>query len=1625
MNKYKKKKKNFIKPKISKKLMAATGASVLAVSVAGAGLWQYLKPVPVEAKETFSGIKQVVAECNAENPFVILDIVPGNTDYTCYFGTAGSTTTNSSATVEVSLATLPYLTAGTTPAEQAVINAVKANPTAFYEASNRAALAENLIPASINTSMPNVKYEEGYGGITEGLTEAGGWTKVYDAATYDSSVTGGALYTTYPSGMLYGKVQEYVSGDTTGYDYQSAGRSAGSSSTYGANGIVYEAATGGNGEYHVTFKYAGKATEGYIVTFESADLSSCSETTGLYQKINGVYQYFFMKKDIPSTENSSENSETAGEGNNTESGMGNGNNETGNGNNETGNNETGNGNNEAGNGNNEAGNGNNEAGNGNNEAGNGNNEAGNGNNEAGNGNNETGNGNNEAGNGNNETGNGNNEAGNGNNETGNGNNETGNGNNEAGNGNNEAGNGNNEAGNGENGTASLSSKWYKCVGTGLGTTTGTEPQTGTGTSSSTEYYFLTFTYVSNLTEAIDVYEIENITPVSEIAVNETDSKPYDTYNRVSGNGTGETTTTEGEGENAGASRGSFALRPSSATTTNTYVYVGAGQGNYKLTQLSEDSTDPDAQVLNIVNAPVYIRCRNQNDWLKQYVFNSLDGEENASENFTIQVQTVEANKVTAEMIAQADLIYLEDGMTGFQGDGSDFHKHYITADDSGSLGTDMSKDAVFGIVYRAVNDLLPVMVDYGIVTNSTDYANTNYQKLAKIMLKRDLTSYYEEMESADNLLMNISSSDYPDKADNGYNYVNRNVYIMNDSPLAGEDFDEAFEESKMNAGFKEVMTAILAENSTLEEENKISELISKAKVIQYIINYAGGLVSDFKDMRILELQPTTNSISDLHVSSNEEKKNTTLYWKKTDSKNAGQQILRSSKVINITVDSKSVDEFAGEIADINDNYQMIFIGLDGQRLNYENKKTVYNDSSLNGKVYAATGDIADDSGNRYAGIDLTQEKKNALLDFMRAGYPIVVEDNFFKDKTAKEVGSEAINTKYIEENSQMYDFLKRAVSEYQDYIYTISDVHSSAMFPAQVNIRRPQISYQDSNTAQIQSVTADSEGKYKGTISYKITDDRGEAYSSEISIRLYFDLNDDGKYEDAEEVGLDGYSNENGTIVVDFDEANKGMVPWKLTVSDSGNMFRRDDLRGFFLFSDSKMTPVRILQIAQESADESANLEKTYEVSNTLLGYYLRGAEGLTGSTFEIKTITPQQLQSNLTKQKNYLEGFDILVLGFGPSYSLGDAADAVNHYIEENRPIVVSSTALSVENDCMGLSKALLGVSDTGTYARLGSAKGGQNYYRFNCLQGEMFGARQNLMIEQMNDGIISHYPYDIASNSSVIYQSIDAGDYLLDFAQNDTLNGQAAVTAWYSLGNSLVESDFNAYEVSRQDGANNYYVYSKGNLVYVGQDSYPFQYDSVAGNDPMKEDGAVECQIFVNALMSAYNAGIKNPKVSMVAGFALDAPEVESVCIPFDQQLFEDGDEEQGLLDETTDVYFKVSDVNLAFSKNVDISFYYKDDAAGEIDIGGETVHATAFASPIWMVGNGQLVEVGEQEELKPGVIYKIKAPVTALKDSSKTGAEIYVVARSAFHKYGKDQVVIGSDSVTINRAQLFLLE
>lgn len=315
---------------------------------------------------------------------------------------------------------------------------------------------------------------------------------------------------------------------------------------------------------------------------------------------------------------------------------------------------------------------------------------------------------------------------------------------------------------------------------------------------------------------------------------------------------------------------------------------------------------------------------------------------------------------------------------------------------------------------------------------------------------------------------------------------------------------------------------------------------------------------------------------------------------------------------------------------------------------------------------------------------------------------------------------------------------------------------------------------------------------------------------------------------------------------------------------------------------------------------------------------------------------------------------------------------------------------------------------------------------YRYQGIAAEMFDKKPGLLLERINEGAISKWPFEIGTVAGLgDSTAVSMPDYLLDIetAENE---GNPYTTAWFTLCDAGAEG---GYRVSPRDGSNNYYLYSKGNVVYVGQSQYPYRYD--LSNGLAKDGGMDECMLFVNALVAAYNGGMHRANVSIVAGFN-GVNKVESVTVPFDVVFKEGGDAKGGILGETVDVYFRFTDNNIAADKTTRATFYYKNanaaaDAALLRPEGGinETAYTDFTArTPIWMVENNRLVEVTDGS-LVPGKVYRIKAPLEAMQAGEEEQSQICVLLTNRYTRAGQIKEPLSMDSVILNRAQMFLLK
>lgn len=1166
-----------------------------------------------------------------------------------------------------------------------------------------------------------------------------------------------------------------------------------------------------------------------------------------------------------------------------------------------------------------------------------------------------------------------------------------------------------------------------------------------------EYYIVEFQYYDSVTDPSQkVYEIADAQQLSVDA--EGAEKPYDAYLLESlpasyGEGTQEDIALLDEG---------------TSTTAPVFLYVGAGLGNYRLIDQSEVSEDYKQEnepvTMEVRNAPTYFRYTGGCDWLKEYVFHSLKDGDNVNENFKLEVRTIRSDQLTKELIEQADLVYLEDGTAPFlnvteasgetEAASTGAKLHWIgksgetVTDEETKLTVGMTADNAYALAYRVVNDLLPVMAQAA-VADRGELNASNYQALVKLLLKKDPEGYVSAAKTdTDWLIRHLGDEDYPDKTTNNKHYVNRNIYIINgDTPLVNGDFATPFEDSGARSGFAEVLQLIRSENTLLEQEERIGETVSKARAMEYIINYAVGLVVSYPDLRILELQPSSNDSADLYAGTQED--STTLYFRRSETGAKEKQVLRSASQMKVDVTVRSASAFNSEWTDLNGTYNLIFIGLDGQKLNHTSDlwdTTVYNDTELNGKLYH-TGDKAAGSDERYDGVDITVGKRQALLEFLKAGYPVLVENEFFVGRTAKGVSEADINTEYVSDSTQLYQFLKEAVTGYQSQIYTISDVKNDILFRAQTSLDHPVITL-SGEAGELTKPQKQENGSYSYTIPYSVKSRLKDSYEAAYTVECYLDVNGDGVFTEKERISdptvageqLKAVNNGNSFTVTFMQEPGSRAMSYLLRVYDNANSYLRSEVQGTLQFTDTNTETIRILQIGSRDGSSLASL---YKQTDSVLGYYLQQAEGTLNAHFEITTMSAAEIEAadqavratmlSVDPTYHYLDQYDIVLLGFGN----GDAAALtdkvcmeVEAYIQAGRSVLISGRGAQEESGRFGLASGLLGQSDGKTYSKLGREHTG-GYFRYAGLNAGMFAERSGLSTEGINNGSIYLYPNVVGKTGGFATDTtLRAGDYRLDLTNDPTDTAAAYVTPWFVLTGNGTGTD--AYNVSVHDGANNYYLYSKGNVVYIGQQDYTgYTYQAENEDNPVGT-GLWESRLFVNAMVLAYNAGVHAPKVDIVAGFEETAAQIESISVPFDVEIASEGDADSGLLDDTVDVYFRYKNSNLAIDKNVQVNFYYEDETGTiQLATGDRFARVTKFDSSISTVEEHTEV-TAQAAALRQDKVYRIKAPVEALaRHTAATEARIYVEVVSTLQRPDGEKIVRGIDSVILNRTQLFMLE
>ncbi len=179
---------------------------------------------------------------------------------------------------------------------------------------------------------------------------------------------------------------------------------------------------------------------------------------------------------------------------------------------------------------------------------------------------------------------------------------------------------------------------------------------------------------------------------------------------------------------------------------------------------------------------------------------------------------------------------------------------------------------------------------------------------------------------------------------------------------------------------------------------------------------------------------------------------------------------------------------------------------------------------------------------------------------------------------------------------------------------------------------------------------------------------------------------------------------------------------------------------------------------------------------------------------------------------------------------------------------------------------------------------------------------------VQNLNRGQISEYPYNI--DPIIPVKTTHCQLFQLNM-EDPELN------VWYTLYPTTSGGGAKGLvAASPQDAANQYYIYSKGNIFYTG----------VGHEGPQTKE---EMQLFVNTMVAAYRAGYKAPTVKVTNEEAIRLP-WNHYSLPIPQEFNYSGDTnyltQEGFGGDNVTIYFSPMDSN--FSNDISVWIYYDAD-------------------------------------------------------------------------------------------------
>lgn len=574
-------------------------------------------------------------------------------------------------------------------------------------------------------------------------------------------------------------------------------------------------------------------------------------------------------------------------------------------------------------------------------------------------------------------------------------------------------------------------------------------------------------------------------------------------------------------------------------------------------------------------------------------------------------------------------------------------------------------------------DRVPVVMDYGFYSqNKTLAEEPNNNQNNKILTQMALTilkvsddNIAKEVASKGDAYWNGQTAASLSLGDSVKEALYDNVYLNDDSatPYVASDFlTDCKGTAAKVATFGAVLKEIQYENFLAEKNGntstKLEEKITKASITRYILNWYMHRVTVKSEITVLDLEPCYDFDANLD---------------KTIKQFMGMGDTYTGK---INIRKMASAEFIGKIEDLNEQYDMIYLGAKTGTMNTENGKTKYNDTTMDGLIYSHVGDYYDYSGESYndqhrlqdaslnhkindnsddknnksttyrgPGNDMNSTKCKELLQYVQAGYPVVIADAFLND------AKDAATTKTMDKNSYFYQFVQEIVSAKDatngEYLYWQKNVFAeSQLLEASSNLEERQrrfcnylnlsklsvdwvtnisgerpypeeLSYGNDKDDPNQTYLSAIDGKYQLQYIFTLDNRVASPVTASYDCKLFVDKNSDGRFLGSDSIGnnsnnseeLTGINvyirngdawnkvepiNNNGSAHYELRTGNVykvmrqlpddyvGVIPWKIVFYDNADPLVRTAKSGYTAVQvQGERKKIRILQLKSDNGN--------------------------------------------------------------------------------------------------------------------------------------------------------------------------------------------------------------------------------------------------------------------------------------------------------------------------------------------------------------------------------------------------------------------------------------------------------